>query len=577
MFKNWLASTSALVLLIAAGCTGKIGNGGPGVPGGSSTGVGGGGSALGGRGGVSTGAAAGTGTNPADPGDPNAAGPMPLRRLNRSEYNNTVRDLLGDTTQPANAFPLDRDPEFLYPRAGLASLQDVGTLKDAARALGLAAEAKATTLAPCATGMTEDACARAFVTSFGLKAYRRPVAADELTRLMALYTTGRSTLGLTYAGAVGFLVEGILQSPAFLYHWELGNNLPTLEGNVVKLGPYETAARLSYFIYGSMPDQPLFDAAAANRLATPADVEAQARRMLADPKGQDAVATFTEDWLNLDLVTTLPKDPNVYPEFVDALRTADRTETRAFIAAVMKGDQHLSTLLLGTNATVTQPVAALYGLPAVSATGTADTTLDPRQRAGLLTRASFLTVTGATDGSHPVKRGRRIYERLMCNVLPPPPNTIPAVVPASAAVGKTTRQRFEDHDKNPCAGACHAFMDPLGFAFENYDGIGRFRTMDNGGTVDASGMIKLDGGVHTFDNAVDLSHILATSTTVAGCYATQWFRYATNRAETDGDRASINGVKAALTKSNSITDLLVGIATSRSFRYRAPGLQEQLQ
>src|SRR5260370_4148866 len=115
-----------------------------------------------------------------------------------------------------------------------------------------------------------------------------------------------------------------------------------------------------------MPDQALFAAAAANRLATPADVEAQARRMLADPKGQDAVATFTEDWLNLNLVTTLPKDPNVYPEFVDALRTADRAETRAFIAAVMKGDQHLSTLLLGTNATVTQPVPSLYGLPPAS-------------------------------------------------------------------------------------------------------------------------------------------------------------------------------------------------------------------
>lgn len=567
--------TLALVVGLGAGCSGTVGE--PGVPTGSGPGtIGGpgtGGPGTGGPGAGGPGAGGpGTGGPGVVPGDPNAAGPMPLRRLTHAEYNNAVRDLLGDSTRPANAFPLDRDPEFLFRRAGLASLQDVDTMGDAAKAMGAAAQSKATTLAPCPAGMAEDTCARNFIASFGLRAYRRPLAADETERLTALYTTGRTTLMLNYAGAIGLLVEGMLQSPAFLYHWELGNNLPIVEGAVIKLGPYENASRLSFFIYNSMPDQALFDAAAANKLGTQAELEAQARRMLADPKALETVSTFAEEWLNLDQVAERPKDPAVYPEFADELKTAMVAETRALIAAIMKGDQRLSTLLTATSANVSQPLAALYG-----AAGGASATLNPAQRAGLLTRASFLTVTGATDGPNPVKRGRRIYERFLCETLPPPPNTVPAVASATSSVGKTTRQRFEDHDTNPCALACHDVMDKLGFAFENYDGIGKWRVTDNGGPVDASGTVQLDGAAVSFGNAIELSKALANSATVARCFSTQWFRFATKRTDGDADLASINAVTAAFAKAGSINDLMVGVAGSRSFRYRTPGTEEKLK
>ncbi len=502
---------------------------------------------------------------------------MPLRRMTRAEFNNTVRDLLGDTSNPANAFPLDRDPQFLYPVAGLVSMQDVDTLKDAALALGKAAELKATTLAPCPTGMAEDACAHAFVTSFGLRAYRRPVATDEADRLFALYTMGRTTLGLTYAAAIGLLVEGIVQTPTFLYHWELGNGAPTVEGKVVRLNPYETASRLSYFIYNSMPDQALFDAAATSKLSAIADLEAQVRRMMADPKGAATVATFVDEWLNLDQVADRPKDPAVYPEFTDDLKTAMTADTHALIANVMKGDQRLSTLLTDTGATVNQSLAGVYGVSGVRGTAATSTTLNTAQRSGLLTRATFLTVTGATDGSHPVKRGRRIYERFLCGVLPPPPNVVPPVATAAASAGRTTRQRFEDHDKNPCSTACHSLMDPLGFFFENYDGIGKFRTMDNGGVVDSSSTIELDGAKRSFANAIELSQALAASPSVGDCFSTQWFRYAFKRAETSDDQASINTVAAAFKKTNSIVDAMVGVVLSRSFRYRSPASGEMLQ
>jgi hypothetical protein len=201
--------------------------------------------------------------------------------------------------------------------------------------------------------------------------------------------------------------------------------------------------------------------------------------------------------------------------------------------------------------------------------------LDASQRAGLLTRAGFLTVTGATDGSHPSKRGRRVYERLLCGELPPPPPVVPPPKPASA--GGTTRQRFEEHDTNPCAGACHEIMDKIGFAFENFDGIGKYRTTDNGGAVDATGSIELDGSRQPFANALELSAMLAKSPTVASCFARQWLRYAFKRTDTEGDRASLEGITTSFMKANSIADLLVSVAGSRSFRYRTPGNGEKLQ
>jgi hypothetical protein len=201
--------------------------------------------------------------------------------------------------------------------------------------------------------------------------------------------------------------------------------------------------------------------------------------------------------------------------------------------------------------------------------------LDTTQRSGLLTRAGFLTVTGATDGSHPVKRGRRVYERFLCGELPPPPPVVPPAKPPSA--GGTTRQRFEEHDTNPCALGCHPIMDKLGFAFEHYDGIGKYRTTDNGGMVDSSGEYEFDGAKKRFTDARDLSQVLASSPSVAQCFATQWLRFAFKRTETDADKASLAAIAAAFTKANSIQDLMVGVVGSRSFRYRTPGTGEKLQ
>jgi len=504
--------------------------------------------------------------------DPNAAGPMPLRRLNRLEYNNTVRDLLGVQTRPADAFPLDVDAGFAYRRAGLVATLDATRLSEAAEQL--AATANVTTLATCGAGAAaEDACAKAFIASFGARAFRRPVLADETTRLFAVYTAGRATLKLDYPGAVRLLIEAMLQAPAFLYHWELGPSAPTFEGKVIRLGGYELASRLSYFVWGSMPDQALFDAAKAGQLATPATVDAQARRLLADPKARPMVGAFVEQWLGLADVATVPKSAMVYPEFNDDLKAAMSAETAAFVSnVVFDGDGLLSTLLTGRFGFPSKPLAPLYGV-ATQSSVPVRTDLPAAQRAGLLTQAAFLAVSGNPDGSNPVKRGKRVLTQLLCGTLPPPPAVVPPPKPASA--GGTTRQRFAEHDMQACAVGCHGVMDPLGFAFEHYDGIGKYRTTDNGQPVDSTGSVTLGGTTHAFADAVELAGVLAASQEARNCFVTQVARFAFARGETDADQASLD--RAATTfamASGGVRELLVSIATSRSFLYRSPAAGE---
>jgi hypothetical protein len=585
MPKEKLLGLAFLLLGAAAGCEGQIigkdtkGGGGDGTSDPAAPGGGGPGGVMPGPGGIipPVGTGGPSGGPAPKPADPNAAGPMPMRRLTAREYNNTVRDLLGVTTKPADDFPVDKDSEFLFRRAGIVSTQDLISVKAAAEAVAAGVEAKATTLAPCAAGTAEEMCARSFIADFGLRAYRRPLVQEETDRLMALYTAGRSELMLSYAGGIRLLVEGMLQSPAFLYHWELGYAAPSVEGKLVRLGSYETASRLSYFIWGSLPDAMLFQAAKDNKLGTPTELQAQAKRMLADPKARETVTSFVDEWLNLDQIATRPKDPMFYPEYNDALKAAMASELKSFITSVVfEGDGRLSSLLVSTNSFVDQGLAMLYGVQgAQGGAGMKPAMLDANQRAGLFTRAGFLSVNAGTDSSSPTKRGRRVYERLLCGELPNPPNNVPPPKPASAA--GTTRQHAEEHDKNSCTGFCHALMDPIGFGFEHYDGIGKFRTSEKGLMVDSSGSIDLDNSKRTFKDARELSQMLAESPTVARCFATQWMRYAFKRTETEADQASINDVVAAFGKGNSVADLIVGVVGSRSFRYRTPGTGENLQ
>jgi hypothetical protein len=250
-------------------------------------------------------------------------------------------------------------------------------------------------------------------------------------------------------------------------------------------------------------------------------------------------------------------------------------ETSAFVQNVLfEGGGKLETLLNADFSFSNQSLSSVYGGSA-SGSELTRSLLDTTQRRGLLTQPSFLALSGAPDGSHPVKRGKAVYVKLMCGILPPPPANVPPAEPASA--GGTTRQRFAVHDQNACAKGCHALMDPLGFAFEHYDGIGRYRTMDNGQPVDASGKIPIDGVEQSFADATQLTQVLAQSDTVRSCFAKQWFRFAVSRPETEADGASLASVAAAFAKNQfDVRDLAPAIASSRSFRYRSLAAGETL-
>jgi hypothetical protein len=506
----------------------------------------------------------GTGTTP----QANTAGPRPLSRLTRREYNNTVRDLLGDVTRPADEFPEDRDRAFLFRRAGLVATQDADQLRSSAEALAKWAMQSPTRVLPCDASIGEDACAAKFISSFGERAFRRPLSQIEAQSLTALYGHARGTLQLGFNDAIGVLLEAMLQSPAFLYHWESPYEEPQREADLVALGPYDVASRLSYFIWGSMPDQALFDAAADGKLASEADIAAQASRMLADDKAKDAVTAFFREWLEIDQLGALPKDAAAYPDYDDALKAAMAGETEAFARnVVFDGDGKLETLLTANYSFNNGILGGVYGSGA-KGTAMVRTELDTSQRLGLLTQPSFLAMTGSPDGSNPVKRGKAVYQKLLCGELPPPPPNVPPAKPASA--GGTTRERFAEHDRNECAKACHALMDPIGFAFEHYDGIGRYRTQDNQQPVDATGSIELDGSDQPFANAIELTQILATSDTVRSCFAKQWFRFAVGRVETDDDAPTLSSVQSAFRANQfDVRDLAPAIAVSRSFRFRS--------
>ena len=380
---------------------------------------------------------------------------------------------------------------------------------------------------------------------------------------------------LDFNGAIGVLVEAMLQSPGFLYHWELDPGPAIRDGAVVQLGNYQVASRLSYYLWGSMPDAMLFAAAAAGQLSTAAGVQTQAQRMMMDAKAQNMVADFVEDWLDVNTIVLQPKDPAVYSMWSPDLVTAMGTEVRSFGTSTILGSGSFAELFTSTKSSVNQALASIYGVGGVTGTAPKAVTFDATQRAGILTLAGFLAVNGATDGSSPVRRGHAVLTRLMCLRVPDPPANVPPPKPPTP--GLTTRQRFEEHDMQACTGACHMAMDPIGFGFERYDGIGRYRTTDQNFPVNSNGSIVLDGQTQTFPDAVALSKLLAASPQVQACLATQVTRYALNRWETAADAASIESARSAFQSGGlNIRTLMTSVATSRTFRYRSPASGEVL-
>jgi hypothetical protein len=419
---------------------------------------------------------------------------------------------------------------------------------------------------PAVVGETE--CARAFAIEFGARAYRRPLRDDEVERALALWSAGQTDA--TFADGVRLVAAGFLQSPYFLYHVEVGT--PAVDGEeVVALDDYELASRLSYFLWDSMPDDELTLAAADGSLASPDVLEAQVRRMLEDPQAGIAIGDFHVQWLGVDALASVEKDPELFPAWTPTIADAMTTETRMFADWVVReSDGKLATLLSAPTTFADAELAALYGVSrpdAVAADAFVQVDLDPTQRGGVLTHAGMLAAHSHDNQTSPVFRGKVVRENLLCTALPPPPDDVDDTPPGLDPT-LPTKERFEQHRDDPACSGCHELMDPIGFGLEHYDAMGAWRTMDGENPVDAMGQLvgtDVDGD---FDGALGLADKLAGSETVRACVVHQWMRYGLGRFEQPEDACTEDNLMTRFAESDGdLHELVVAIATSRAMRY----------
>jgi hypothetical protein len=562
----------------ALGCTGTIpgdggekggGKGNPTDPNGPGNGNGGGGMTnTGGSGMGNPGDKTGGGT-PAPTGV--SASGAPLRRLNADQYRNTVQDLLGIKDGPtSDALPADESIQDRFISNVVRPVQgvDVERYADVAESLARAAVMNLNGLMGCdPAGAGEQTCVAKFIESFGKRAYRRPLTMSEIDRAKVLYMKGRTAADAT--NGVRLVVQAMLQSVNFLYMFEPTPANST--GKIVSVDPWAMASRLSYFFLNSMPDAELFTAAEKNQLATPEQVAAQAARLVGSARFLDTMGNFHDQWLELADLKAAEKDPMMFPTWNDGLRTAMREETRQFVTYVMRqGDGKLETLLNAKFSLLSGPLYDHYGV-AKPANTTAWTKVDlkPGERSGLLTQAGLMASLAREDRTSFIRRGKLVREAFLCTEVPDPPPGVDAseaMIPATA----DARQRSVLHRTKPECAACHALFDPIGFAFEKYDAIGKFRTMEGGKLIDTSTAVtatdQLNGDVK---DAVELAQKMGTADEVRTCVAKQWMRFGLGREETDADLPSLTAaMKGFADGGYKVTDYLVALAKSDTFRYQ---------
>jgi hypothetical protein len=534
-----------------AGCTGAIGN----DDGSSVSGPGGGNPGPG----PSTTEAACTDAK-IDPG------PSPVRRLSRIEYQNTIRDLFGLDTKVAESFPADQT--VLGFDNNVAGLTVTSVLAEqymaAAEKLALAALPAAKTMAGCSPATAgETTCAKQLATKLARKAFRRPATDEQIASLMAAFAARKEA---TFDSGVESMLQLVLQSPYFLYRVELGG-IATEDPTLQRIDDHDVASRLSYLLWNSMPDDALFAAADEGKLGTKEEIAEQARRMMKDPRARAAVANFHRQWMELDHLEEVPKDPKVYPEF-DALRGDLATETTTFLDQVFWTDGRVETLFTAPYTYANAKLATAYGLPAPSGSGFVKIATDPSRRIGLLLQPSVQSLHSIAYESSPIYRGKFVREKILCHELLPPPEGL-VVVPPEVDPSKSTRERYTQHSSDPACRGCHSLMDPIGFGFEHYDGMGKWRDKEGTHTIDARGTLTdtdIDGD---FNGAIELSTKLAKSKQVSNCVVTHWFRFAYGRGETESDRCSVNGLQTKFASAKyDMRELLVELTQTDAFRFK---------
>ncbi len=497
----------------------------------------------------------------------------PLRRLTHSQYNNTIRDLLGDHSAPASQFPPE---DFVNGFKNQYQSQNLSPLL--VEAYSAAAERLARNafqggdrrgLLPC---KPSPACRARFVREFGLKAFRRPLEINEQKRYEELFR--RET---DFFKGAQLAVEAMLQSPHFLLRFD---EIPN-----PKLKPYAAASRLSYALWDSLPDSALFESAARGELSTPHGVEATARRMLDDPRARRSLDEFISQWMRFDRLLTATKDRRRYPGFNREAAAAMTEETRSFISDLVWNDRNFMDAFTADYSFINADLATIYGLPAPAREFDRVKFPAESERAGLLGQSLFLALTAKPDDTSPTARGLFIREQFLCqHVSEPPPGVNTNLPEITEAKPQTNRERMREHVTNPSCSTCHNLIDPIGFGFEKFDAIGarrdKFKLMffavdEDGDRRAKPKTVELEmntagfvAGIpdSKFSSPRELGEVLARSPQCQECLVKQYFRYTSGRMETRADRPLLRRVSEDFRKSQfRFKELIISLVRSREF------------
>lgn len=518
---------------------------------------------------IERGLAAADGDGPRDPGRVTA------RRLNKLEYRNTVRDLLHlPDYEPSVDFPAD-DRAYGFDNNGdvltLSPILVELYLKATEDALKLAfkdRESKAALTRP-AKGFREDfanrqAKVRLMIKAFAPRAYRRLVSDEEVDRLMEFAALSFTHDGESFDRATMLPMRAAMMSPEFLFRIEQERDSEGAPG-IAPLDEFELASRLSYFLWCSMPDDELFQLAAQGKLRD--SLEAQVRRMLQDPRAAALTESFAGQWLEIRGLDNVQRDPERFPGFTPALRAAMKRETELFFETIVKEDASILDLLTADFTFVNGILAEHYGIVGVEGDEFRRVRLDAQRRGGILTHASILTVTSKPTRTSPVNRGKWILDNLFNTPPPPPPPDVPSIEDDGKKLTGTLREIMAKHRADANCISCHARMDPLGFALENYDAIGRWRSKDGEDPVDASGTLVTG---ESFRNPAEFRAILASKRdNFRRGLAEKLTTYALGRGLESYDRRAVEGICAATNAGGDrFSALMLAIVRSNPFQYR---------
>jgi mono/diheme cytochrome c family protein len=409
----------------------------------------------------------------------------------------------------------------------------------------------------------EETCATKIITTLARRAYRRPIKADEIPTLVIPYKAAREHG--TFEDGIRMALERILVSPNFLFRVEI--DPPGIApGTAYRIRDLELASRLSFFLWSTIPDDELFDIAARGRLKEPAVLEQQVRRMLADPRANTLVSNFVNQWLYLRNMENVLPDPVAFPGFDENLRFALRRETDLFFQSMLKEDRSILDLLRADYTFLNERLARHYGISGIHGTEFRRVSLTNEERKGLLGKGSVLTVTSYPNRTSPTLRGKWLLENILGSPPPPPPPNVPSLKEDQDVRNLTMRQRMELHQSNAACSSCHSRMDPLGYALENFDGLGRWREgVDSSGTLPDGTRVDGPAGLRNV--------LLSRKDQFIRTLTERLLTYALGRGVEPTDMPAIRKImRNAASNDYRWSSLIMGVVTSVPFQMRRAGV-----